>query len=427
MDIDVIIIGAGPAGLEAAIELSKAGKKVTLLESRKSMEVLRRACSMQLVLDDDYEGEGVILNDEGFVFPKSGFTVPYHGKRVPIYNKYYHSPKNHVMRFANENGKVPFSYKFDKRALLLELYNACLSLGVDVCLGARAHKAVDNGDSVTVTYKTENNEVHIITAAKLIDAEGVNAFICRKLGMNRDRPYIATALCVKYIYENLNGIEPNSWNLYYGKAFYSNAAVIIGPSIYDENTYEVTITSDKNNLSDWILFDLVNDSPLSGVFKGSHMVDKMSCVVRAYMPLLNPCANNAIIIGDAAAFVEVETQGALLCGYHAAQAVLKELEGQDGWTDYTEWWQTSFEFNGPDYMKVSQGYALVPVYTDDEIDYLFALAEPKCMKGTYSQYKTPLYMWENILSHDEQIKVERPELYAKIQRMDRSSLKDSFR
>ena len=44
------------------------------------------------------------------------------------------------------------------------------------------------------------------------------------------------------------------------------------------------------------------------------------------------------------AFAEVENQGALMCGYHAGNAIRKEIEGKDGFKDYVDWWLKSFEF-----------------------------------------------------------------------------------
>ena len=44
------------------------------------------------------------------------------------------------------------------------------------------------------------------------------------------------------------------------------------------------------------------------------------------------------MIGDAAAFVETQAQGALSCGFRAADAVAKELEGKPGFEEYNQWW-----------------------------------------------------------------------------------------
>ena len=425
MNNEIIIIGAGPAGLWAAKELADKGQSVTVIEKKKSMDTLLRACSMQFILDDDYEGEGVQVGDGELIFPKSGFSVPYSGKLIPVNNKYYHSPNNHVIRFARDNGNEPFSYKFDKEKMLKDLYDLCVESGVKFLMGTLAAGGNDNGDSVTVKIHNENgdSEIH---GAKLIIAEGANAAMCRTFGMNVKRMHMATALCVKFIMEGITGVEDNSWNLYYGRAYHSNSAVIIGPSLYGDGIYEVTITSDKTNPPQAILEKFSIDSPMAENFKNAKIIKKIGCSVKAFNAMAEPCKGNVIVIGDAAAMVEVEVQGGFLCAHHAADAIIKELQGEDGWADYTKWWQDSFEFNSNEYMRVAQGYALVPVYTDDELDYLFGLIEGECLFGTYSQYKTPALIWDSIHKYDEKIKAERPEIFAKMEKMNQMSLSDSI-
>ncbi len=137
-----------------------------------------------------------------------------------------------------------------------------------------------------------------------------------------------------------------------------------------------------------------------------------------------PHLGNALVIGDAAAYVEVETQGGLMCGYRAGNAVARELSGENGFEEYTRWWQESFEFNGDEALRVAQGYALVPTYTDDELDYLFGLIEDEVLEGTYSQYKSPRLMWDGFLKHRDRIARERPELDEKIKHNAQLTLGD---
>ena len=115
-----------------------------------------------------------------------------------------------------------------------------------------------------------------------------------------------------------------------------------------------------------------------------------------------------------------------MCGYHAANAVASELQGENGFEQYTTWWQESFEFNSADYLKVAQGYALVPRYSDDELDYLFSLTEDEVLEGTFSQYTTPQVMWSSILRHKEKIAREKPDLYQKVCTIDTMSLSTTF-
>jgi flavin-dependent dehydrogenase len=162
------------------------------------------------------------------------------------------------------------------------------------------------------------------------------------------------------------------------------------------------------------------------MYKKARVISRTGCMVRAYMSMKAPYMSNALVIGDAAAYVEVEVQGALMCGYHAGNAVYKELNGEDGFKQYTAWWQNSFEFNSDEYLLVAQGYALVPTYTDDELDYLFSLIEQETLDGAYGQYRAPRLMWDAILRHKERIAKEKPQLYEKIKKNREMTLQGTF-
>jgi len=176
-----------------------------------------------------------------------------------------------------------------------------------------------------------------------------------------------------------------------------------------------------------VMFErLKTSSPLAHLLEGAKIIDVHGCSVKAFASLPVPYKGNVLSAGDAAAYIEVEVQGGLMSGYHGANAIVKELNGENGFEQYTQWWQESFEFNSDDYLKVAQGYALVPYYSDDELDYLFALIEDEVLEGTNSQYKTPKLYWPAILRHKEQIAQEKPELYEKVEKIDAMSFSETF-
>ncbi|QNU67753.1 NAD(P)/FAD-dependent oxidoreductase [Ruminiclostridium herbifermentans] len=422
--VDLVIVGAGPAGLMAAKTAAEMGLKVVIFEKNKSFNHLKRACSAQIILDDGYENEFVQVSQGMLEFQKNNFKVKYSGPLVDVINKFYHSPNGHKIHFAHPNRK-PFAVKFDKNILLNDLLKECEKLGVDIRMSTLACGGKDIGDHVEIDLKSKNKH-YSLKAKKAIIAEGVNANITGVFGLNENRKLFTTAHVVKYILEGVNSYEPNSWNLYYGKAYHSNAAVIIGPSIYGDNIIELTLSGSANIRPKLIYQKLIGNSPLKHIFENAQIIDIHGCAVKAYMSLKKPYIGNVLAIGDSAAFVEVEVQGALMCGYRAAKAVSDELNGKNGFEMYSDWWIDSFEFNRDEYLQVSQGYALVPTYSDDDLDYLFSLLDGKILEGTYSQYKTPKLIWDSILSKKEKIKLENPDIYVKISNMNKLTLASSF-
>ena len=412
MDYDVAIVGAGPAGLMAAKTAAKHGLKVVLIEQREDVSKITRACCMQFIMDKGYENETIQLKQDKVIFPTNGFEVDYEGPTVPMTDKYYISPKGHKIHFAYHD-KRPIIIKFNKGLLLKGIFNECERVGVEFRGGNVVYDAKDSDDGVKVKMRSKGIQT-TVKAKKLIAADGANASIAEALGMNKERIYFTTSLGLIHTIEGLKDFDHTAWKSYYGLAYQSNVPVMISASLWGGYFATLVVIGNKSNPPESIYENFRTKSPLAYMFKDAKIVDTLVCSVKAFTSLKVPYRGNCLIIGDAGAYVEIQTQGALMCGYHAGSAVAKELAGEAGFLEYTRWWQNSFEFNTDEYLRVAQGYALVPTYTDDELDYLFSLIEDEVLEGTYSQYKSPKLMWDSILRHEKKIAQEHPELYKKI-------------
>ncbi len=424
MMYDLAIIGAGPAGLMAAKTAAAQGGNVILLEKFNTVSAVSRACCQQFVMDENYENENIRVETGKIVFPDNGFSVDYDGPLHNITDTWFISPKGHAVHFSYPD-KHAIAVKFDKGYLLQSMLDDCIAAGVEYRNSTLAYSTKDLGNHVEL-HIMHNGSSSKVQARKLIAADGVNSRTVESLGFNKDRMHFATALCIIYSLEGVEGFEPTAMKWHMGLAYGSYAPVIIDPSLEGRHIADLVVMGSAQQKPEDIFKAFTTTGPLADRYKSATIRKRTGCTVKAYNSLMVPHRGNVLVIGDAAAYVEVEVQGALMCGYHGAYAVCKELNGENGFDDYTGWWQRSFEFNSEEALRVAQGYALVPTYTDDEIDYLFALVEDRVLDGAYGQYKAPKLLWDAILEHREKIAAEKPELYAKFSSNQGMTLGETF-
>ncbi|MBP1721509.1 MAG: pyridine nucleotide-disulfide oxidoreductase domain protein, partial [Deltaproteobacteria bacterium] len=101
---DLIVVGAGPAGLTAAKMAAENGLSVALLERKDSPSDILRMCGMMLVtLTGNYMGERVTFNEgSGLLsFPRHGFSLKYDGPTKDFFSWEIHSPGGERIVFGD--------------------------------------------------------------------------------------------------------------------------------------------------------------------------------------------------------------------------------------------------------------------------------------------------------------------------------------
>jgi len=420
---EVIVVGAGPAGLMAAKTAAEQNLKVALIERRKDITKWTRAdCMMFYGLEGDFLGEDIKVEVGKVIFPKNGFEVKYSGGLYPLYHWRPMSPGGHRIDFSSEH---PIAAVFNKEILLRGLLGEVEKLGVTIFSGTPGVKAENTEKGAKVLIKSKGKESWL-EAGKVIAADGVNSRITESIGLNKERPPMGTFKVVQYIIEGVENPYPNAWTQFYGKSISPFAPAHFLQTVCGESLHKMgAIRPAPGNPEEDLKF-VMKKSLFSSWFKRAKVVNKMGVSIKPLLPIERPVIGNVMSIGDAAAFVEAENQGALMCGYHAGQAILKEIEGKDGMKDYINWWQQSFEFNNPDIHRVAQGFAFNPYYEDEEIDYLFSLVEGQTLEGTINQYKIPKMLWAAIFKHKERIQKEKPELRQKIDGIQEMTTQEAF-
>ena len=87
---DLIVVGAGPAGIMAAKVAAQNGLSVVLLERKENIPAIGRSCATMFAIEDDYLfGERMFFNDtqKRLVFPVNGFSVSYDGPHKNFYGQ----------------------------------------------------------------------------------------------------------------------------------------------------------------------------------------------------------------------------------------------------------------------------------------------------------------------------------------------------
>jgi len=427
--------------LHTAKWAAKKGLKVVIIEKRKDISKLTRYCSEHIILDEGYNGDTIIvepgeeIGKDGFIGPNSknkikstkfDWEVDYVGPLCPVRDKFYYSADlKHNAHYAWPD-KRPFAWKYDKTGLLRQILAEVLDLGVEYITETTCYQAVDLPEGVELKCVSKGKKFKV-KAKKLVSADGASAQVAQSLGMNEDRVYFASALCLAVYMTGVKDYNPAEWCGYWGLCYGSNFAPLMGTGPAGHYEWADVILIGHPKQMPWDLFDFfTKKSPVAYMFEKAEIEQSHCCTTKAYSPIKTPYKGNCLIIGDAAAFVETQAQGALNCGYWAADALVKELDGKPGFEEYAKTWQGTFEFNDDGMMQVQSGYALIPYYTDEEVVYLFSLLDDVTMNGSWSQYDSPRMMWREIHKHDERIQKERPEIWEKINKQQAKTLSDSM-
>jgi flavin-dependent dehydrogenase len=422
---DLIVVGAGPAGLTAARVAAENGLSVAILERKDCIQEILRMCGQMIVsLSGRYMGERVTHNEKaGLInFPHTGFSLNYDGPTKDFYSWHIYSPNEETVLFGNyEDNKAKgadgrASAVYSKGHLLAGLVDECRRLGVHLFPGENVIEVKKTGDEVEVHTASGKHFKGVFA----IDAGGRQSRVARVMGINRCRGFFGTVTSVGYEMTNLNLPQPYALHQPLLKSGNPPMLGFVIPRAWDhegEDVWLVMVTNvDPNADHEALLEEFMRKSRFSSWFKNAKLVRKCGCAGNMYSPIVYPFKDNVLFVGDAGWCQEAEMTGAAMSGFKAGTAVVEAmLEKQynaQGVQAYVDWWKT-YHVDALDYRVFLKNLYMPVLCNDEEIDYIFSRMN-ETLQTVLDPYEVPESLGRGLAKVIPLIQQERPELITKM-------------
>ena len=423
---DLVIIGAGPAGLMAAKTASEYGLSVALLERKKDICKITRACGMMIVsLSGTYLGERVILNDEQkrLCFPAYGFSIPYDGPYRNFYSWQLLSYNGEIVQLGDyktnkskgEAGRVSATY--DKSTLLRCLLREAKANSADVFSG----KTVVDARQTNEGGRVITSDGDIFEGKYVIAADGRISRTAKALGLNKERKFYGTVISVGAYLADLDlPADDVFYSIFMAEKTPMRFYII--PKATDKRVYS-TSTATMDPYSDYLgaLNRFMTQSRYAHWFRNAKKVESRAVVGNMISPVMNPVKGNFVFVGDTIWFQESEMTGAVISAWKAVGAITVALkEGKEALNEYTSWWQKTYA-NKYDFTQMVRGSTMNAFLNTEDMDFLFAHIEealPSCL----DPYEVSNYIGGAFAKILPIMQKERPEIIGKLTKVRTSPL-----
>ena len=412
---DLIIVGAGPTGLMAAKVAGENGLRVALIDKKRAIPEIKRACGEVINVNEYSWGDHINFNarDGLLNFPVNGISVRYGGPYRNIYGMQSYSPggESIIMGDCAEGRKGGDASRrgiaIDKSELLRGLLAEAEKHNVSVVTGAFIHEFEKKRETVVLGDGSNTYEGIFVIAA-----DGLNSTTARLLGGNRERQFRGTLRCLFWYVTGVDPPAPDA--LIHITGGRGAPALLAVCTTHCEGEYWVSV-DDFSYVTDLQAGaeQIMKRPAFLPWFKQVRRHKTAACVGTLYSPLLKPFRENVLFAGDAAFSPQISINGGIICGWKAANAVVLALlqgkRNEEGIAGYLTWWQKEIIDRHP-----SGGGNFMESLDDREADYLFSLFS-RTLPATLDPLTAGKFMQQEMARIMPLLRAERPAIVEKLE------------